>query len=161
MGCDATPLLNALQQEALRSGDRDALARALVAALKESFPQASWAGIYWLQGRELVLGPYLGPPTEHQRIPVGVGVCGTAVSEDKDQLVTDVRERANYLACSSSVRSEIVVLIRARGQVVGQLDLDSERVGGFSGDDACVLKAVADAFGGLLAALPASHPAGA
>ena len=56
------------------------------------------------------------------------------------------------------MRSEIVVLIRSRGQVVGQLDLDSAQVGGFSGDDHCVLKAVADSFGGLLAALPASAP---
>jgi putative methionine-R-sulfoxide reductase with GAF domain len=57
------------------------------------------------------------------------------------------------------VRSEIVVLIRARGQVVGQIDMDSEKVAAFSADDACVLKAVADAFGGLLAALPEPSPA--
>jgi GAF domain-containing protein len=151
--------LKALGSEALRGGDRDALAKALVAALKEAYPQATWAGIYWLQGQELLLGPYLGPPTEHTRIPVGTGVCGTAIAEDADQVVADVRERANYLSCSPTVRSEIVTLIRSRGQVVGQIDMDSEQVGGFSGDDACVLKAVADSFGGLLASIPGSAPA--
>jgi L-methionine (R)-S-oxide reductase len=157
MSCEAGSLLKILGEVALQGGDRDALGQALVAGLKDAFPQASWVGIYWLQGQELVLGPYLGPPTEHDRIPIGVGVCGTAVAEDEDQVVDDVRKRANYLACSSTVRSEIVVLIRAGGRVVGQLDLDSEKVGGFSGDDHCVLKAVADSFGGLLASLPDAH----
>lgn len=159
MPCDATLLLQALTDEALRAGDRESLAKALVEALRRTYPQASWVGIYWLQGQELHLGPYVGPPTEHTRIPVGVGVCGTAIAEDQDQVVADVRERSNYLSCSPTVRSEIVTLIRSRGQVVGQIDMDSDKVGGFSGDDACVLKAVADSFGGLLAALPTSQPA--
>lgn len=159
MPCDATPLLRALSDEALRAGSRDSLAQALVKALKEAYPQASWVGIYWLHGQDLHLGPYLGPATEHTRIPVGTGVCGTAIAEDADQVVPDVRERANYLSCSAAVRSEIVVLIRSKGQVVGQIDMDSEQVGGFTGDDACVLRAVAGSFGGLLASLPASQPA--
>jgi GAF domain-containing protein len=151
--CDATAILKSLSGAALLSRDRETLARALVDALRTTYPQASWVGIYWLQGSELHLGPYVGPPTEHTKIAVGTGVCGTAVAEDADQIVHDVRERPNYLACSPKVRSEVVVLIRARGQVVGQIDMDSEKVGGFSGDDACVLKAVADSFGGLLASL--------
>lgn len=158
MSCDANPFLRILSQGALRGDDRDALAKTLVGALKSAFPQASWAGIYWLQGRELVLGPYVGPATEHERIPAGQGVCGTAIAEDEDQLVEDVRKRSNYLACSASVRSEIVVLIRSAGRVIGQLDLDSEQVGGFSSDDHCVLKAVADSFGGLLAGVAFRGP---
>jgi GAF domain-containing protein len=148
--CDAGPLLRKLQRVALEGGDRDAMGRTLVRELRQSFPQASWVGIYWLEGQELVLGPYLGPATDHTRIPVGVGVCGTAVAEDEDQIVDDVRTRANYLACSAAVRSEIVVLIRGSRGVIGQLDLDSERVAAFSGDDHCVLQAVANSFGGLL-----------
>lgn len=143
-----------MSEGALRGDDRDALGKTLVTALKNAFPQASWAGIYWLQGRELVLGPSVGPATEHERIPVGQGVCGTAIVEDEDQLVEDVRKRSNYLACSASVRSEIVVLIRSAGRVIGQLDLDSEQVGGFSSNDHCVLRAVAGSFGGLLASPP-------
>ena len=150
MHCDAGPLLRTLQKVALEGGDRDAMGRTLVRSLQDTFPQASWVGIYWLQGQELVLGPYVGPATEHTRIPVGVGVCGTAVAEDADQLVEDVRARPNYLACSASVRSEIVVLIRGSRGVIGQLDLDSEKVAGFSADDHCVLQAIANSFGGLL-----------
>jgi GAF domain-containing protein len=159
MPCDATPLIKALSAQALKAGTREALAKALVAALKDHYPQASWVGIYWLVGQELHLGSYLGRPTEHTRIPVGTGVCGTAISEDADQVVGDVRERSNYLSCSPTVRSEVVVLIRSRGQVVGQIDMDSDQVDGFSGNDACVLKAVADSFGGLLASLPAAQTA--
>ena len=113
-------------------------------------PQASWVGIYWLEGSELQLGPFVGPPTEHTRIPVGTGVCGTAVATDEDVVVEDVRELDNYLACSATVRSEIVVLIRAHGEVIGQFDLDAESVGAFSDNDLCVLRAAADGFGGLL-----------
>jgi GAF domain-containing protein len=154
VSCDANPVLKILLAEALKGADREGLATSVVQALKQGFPQASWVGIYWLQGQELVLGPYLGPTTEHTRIPVGQGVCGTAVAEDEDQRVEDVRTRSNYLACSARVRSEIVVLIRSAGRVIGQLDLDSEQVGGFTADDHCVLKAVADSFGGLWAGLP-------
>jgi L-methionine (R)-S-oxide reductase len=150
MPCDAGSLLKKLGAIARTGGDRDAMGRALVQDIKQAFPQASWAGIYWLEGQELVLGPYVGPATDHTRIPVGVGVCGTAVAQGEDQVVPDVRARANYLACSATVRSEIVVLVRAGGRIVGQLDLDSEKVDAFSADDHCVLKAIANSFGGLL-----------
>jgi hypothetical protein len=103
-----------------------------------------------------VLGPYVGPPTEHARIPVGKGVCGAAVAEDRDQVVDDVSKRPDYLACSPTVRSEIVVLVREGGRpdgrVVGQIDLDSERPAAFSEDDHSFLRAVAAALGGNRAA---------
>lgn len=150
MRCDATRILEALQAEALETDDRDALGRAAVRAIRETLPQASWAGIYWLEGQELVLGPYEGPETEHTRIPVGTGVCGSAVAKDEDVVVDDVRALDNYLACSADVRSEIVALIRARGEILGQIDLDAEAVGAFSEDDLCVLRAVADTLAGLL-----------
>jgi L-methionine (R)-S-oxide reductase len=152
MSCDVSRVLASLQARASETTDPDALGEALVHALEEAFPKASWVGIYWLRGRELVLGPYVGPPTEHTRIPVGTGVCGTAAATGQDQLVADVREVENYLACSPAVRSEVVVLIRAMGQVVGQIDLDSEQVGAFDAVDHCILRAAADSFGGLLGA---------
>lgn len=74
-----------------------------------------WVGIYTLQGSELHLGPYHGPTTDHLRIPVGRGVCGTAVAENRNQIVADVRELTNYLACNLETRSEIVVLVREPG----------------------------------------------
>src|SRR5262249_21238490 len=83
--------------------------------LAESLPHYRWVGVYWLDGDSLILGPYVGAPTEHSRIPVGRGVCGTAVAEGKNQIVADVRVLSNYLACSLETRSEIVVLIRKAG----------------------------------------------
>ncbi len=150
---DATQILRMLQATAAETRDRDELAATALRGLRDTLPQASWSGIYWLEGQELVLGPFHGPATDHTRIPVGRGVCGTAVEEGADQRVDDVRERANYLACSASVRSELVVLIRARDTIVGQFDFDAEEVGAFDADDLCVVRAVADAFGALIAAL--------
>jgi GAF domain-containing protein len=150
MSADATRILAAVQARAAETHDPDELGRALVGSLRAELPQASWAGIYWLEGTTLVLGPQEGPPTPHERIPVGTGVCGTAVAADADRLVPDVREEQDYLACSASVRSELVVLIRAHGLVIGQIDLDAEAVDAFHEDDLRVLRAVADGFGGLI-----------
>ncbi|MDJ0523488.1 MAG: GAF domain-containing protein [Planctomycetota bacterium] len=153
MSSDAATVLRALQDAAVEAPqDRDTLGRVVVEQLAHALPQASWTGIYWLEGRELQLGPFVGPATEHTRIPVGRGVCGTAVAEDADQVVEDVRELDNYLACSAGVRSELVVLIRAGDRVLGQIDLDAEEVAAFGESDHRLVRAVADAFGGLAAA---------
>jgi len=146
---DATAVLRAMQSAAAETHDRDVLGRVVVEALARALPQATWTGIYWLEGAMLQLGPFVGPPTDHTRIPVGQGVCGTAVAEDTDQVVEDVRKRANYLACSVGVRSELVVLIRSGDRVIGQFDLDAHDVGAFGNDDHRLVRAVADAFGGL------------
>jgi GAF domain-containing protein len=100
-------------------------------------------GIYWLEGDTLVLGPYVGAPTDHQRIPVGRGVCGTAVAEGKNQIVADVRLLSNYLACSLETRSEIVVLIRHGERIVGQIDADGHEPGAFDATDEALLTQVA------------------
>lgn len=161
MSCDATSTLARLQAKAAETHDRDALAAELVEALCDELPQASWVGIYWLLGQELVLGPFKGPATEHTRIPVGTGVCGTAVATDEDQLISDVREVENYLSCNANVRSELVALIRSHDGIVGQIDMDANEVDAFDEDALCVVRAIADGFGGLLAAMPAApieHP---
>ncbi len=147
---DAAAVLQIMQTKAVDTSDREALGRAVVEALVRALPQASWTGIYWLEGKELCLGPYSGPATEHTRIPVGRGVCGTAVAEDADQVIDDVRTLDNYLSCSAGVRSELVVLIRARDRVVGQFDLDADTVGAFDEEDRRLVRTVADAFGGLI-----------
>ncbi len=150
MGCDASTFLTLLQEQAAESRDPDTLGAFVVDAVKKNMPKASWVGIYWLRGQELVLGPYDGPATEHTRIPVGTGVCGTAIAEDEDQRIEDVRAVDNYLACSAETRSELVVLIRSQDRVVGQLDLDSNEVGAFTEDDHCIIKAVADSLGAVM-----------
>ena len=123
-------------------GDEEALRR-VVEGLAIAHPGWGWVGIYLLVGEMLVLGPSVGPPTEHTRIPVGRGVCGTAVAEDRNIVVTDVRELDNYLACSVGTRSEIVVLIRDGDGVVGQFDIDSDDVGAFGPADEALLARLA------------------
>jgi GAF domain-containing protein len=116
-----------------------ALRHRAMAAL-DSLPDYDWSGIYRLEGDTLVLDAYVGAETDHTRIPVGRGVCGTAVAEDRNQVVNDVRELENYLACSLQTRSEIVVLIRdASGSVLGQIDIDGHRVGAFDSSDEALL----------------------
>jgi len=122
--------------------DEEALA-GLVALLHTARPAWNWVGIYLLAGEELVLGPYVGAPTTHTRIPVGRGVCGTAVATGENQVVADVGELDNYLACSTSTRSEIVVLIRHRGSVVGQFDIDSDTPAAFGAADEALLENLA------------------
>ena len=82
--------------------------------------------MYMLQGDELVLEAFAGRDTEHTRIAVGHGVCGTAVATGADQNVPDVRARENYIACNVWTRSELVVLIRRGSMILGQIDVDSD-----------------------------------
>lgn len=104
----------------------------------------NWSGIYALDGDLLRLGAYVGAATDHTEIPVGRGVCGTAVAENANQVIEDVRELENYLACSLQTRSEIVVLIRdEQGTILGQIDIDGHRVGAFDGSDEAMLEAMA------------------
>lgn len=120
------------------------LLRAAVAKVAAMSPQYNWVGIYLLQGDRLVLGPFVGEPTEHTVISVGQGVCGTAVAENADQNVPDVAQRANYLACSLKTRSELVVLIRnSRGEILGQIDIDSHSPNAFGPEDESRVRAVA------------------
>jgi GAF domain-containing protein len=119
-------------------------AAACVQALAKWFPHYRWVGIYWLQDDMLVLGPFVGDETEHRRIPVGEGVCGTAVAEGKNQVISDVRDVHNYLACSVRTRSEIVVLLRRSGQIVGQIDADGHEIGAFDASDESLLSSVGE-----------------
>jgi GAF domain-containing protein len=109
----------------------------------DNLPDYNWSGIYRLEGDVLVLDEYVGEHTDHTRIPVGQGVCGTAVAENKDQVIDDVRELTNYLACSMHTRSEIVVLIRRGAEILGQIDIDGHRVGAFDSSDEAFLKDLA------------------
>lgn len=109
-------------------------------------PGYDWCGIYRLEGDTLVLDAYVGAETDHDRIPVGRGVCGTAIAEGRNQVVEDVRQLENYLACSLETRSEIVVLIRRDGKVIGQIDIDGHEVGRFGPLDEAMLEELAAAI---------------
>ena len=105
---------------------------------------------YMLHGDELVLEAFAGRETEHTRIPVGRGVCGTAVATGEDQNVADVGAVTNYLACNLETKSELVVLIRRGRTILGQLDVDSDVPAGFTAEHHATVKAVADALAVLI-----------
>lgn len=105
---------------------------------------------YMLHGAELELEAYAGRDTEHTRIPVGVGVCGTAVAAQQDQNVPDVSAAGNYLACNAFTKSELVVLIRRGDHILGQIDIDSDVPAGFAEKEHAEVKEIADALAVLL-----------
>lgn len=125
--------------------EREDACTAAMRLVAERLPHYDWVGVYALQGGMLHLGPYVGAATEHTIIPVGRGVCGTAITQEKNQIVADVRTLDNYLACSVETRSEIVVLIRdpGTGQILGQIDADGHEVGAFDDTDEALLEKTA------------------
>ncbi len=106
--------------------------------------------LYMLHGQDLVLEAYDGRETDHTRIPVGTGVCGTAVATGEDQNVGDVTAVGNYLACNTVTRSELVVLIRRGPLILGQIDVDSDQLDPFTSEEQAEVKKVADALAVLL-----------
>jgi L-methionine (R)-S-oxide reductase len=120
----------------------DEAMRAAVALLKEQ-PDYSWVGIYLLDGNELVLGPYLGKPSPHTRIPLGRGICGAAATEKATIIVDDVNADSRYLACSVETKSEIVAPIMLDGVVLGEIDIDSDKLAAFGDEDRRLVESVA------------------
>jgi L-methionine (R)-S-oxide reductase len=144
-------LADAARAAASSLGD-DAVLAGIVSGLHELHPGWDWTGIYLLRSGVLELGPFAGAPTEHTRIEIGVGVCGTAVATGANQRIDDVDELDNYLACSVGTRSELVVLIRHDGEIVGQLDIDSDETGTFTDADERFLERLAEVVSGRCAA---------
>jgi putative methionine-R-sulfoxide reductase with GAF domain len=116
-----------------------------IASLSGKF---NWVGIYVLKGDCLELGPFLGASTEHTEIPVGTGICGLAVAEDRDLNVPQVAEAENYLSCSRETQSELVVLIRdKKGKILAQIDIDSHTPAAFGPEEESWVKKVAVELG--------------
>jgi GAF domain-containing protein len=130
----------------------------IVEALARSLTHFNWTGFYMLDAAEpdtLVLGPFVGDPTPHVRIPVSQGICGAAVASGETVIVDDVNSDARYLSCSIKTKSEIVVPIYANGRVVGEIDIDSHEAAAFKQEDRDFLEEVARIVGGLIEAHPA------
>jgi len=104
------------------------------ALLWQEMPDINWAGFYKMTDGLLVLGPFQGKPA-CIRIPVGRGVCGTAVAEDAVQLVYDVHQFPGHIACDCASNSEIVLPIHVDGKIWGVLDIDSPSIGRFTEED--------------------------
>lgn len=112
--------------------------------LYKNFDKYSWVGIYIVREDTLVLGPWKGKQaTEHIQIPIGSGVCGSAAKSGKTELVSDVNKDDRYLACFVSTRSEIVVPIKKKGEVIGEIDIDSDVPNAFNNKDVIFLEKIA------------------
>ncbi|HXE76197.1 MAG TPA: GAF domain-containing protein [Candidatus Xenobia bacterium] len=123
----------------------------LCALLQRERPHYNWVGFYFVEGNELVLGPFVGAPSPHVRIPIGKGICGAAVAERQTVVVPDVNADPRYLACSIQTKSEIVVPIEHEGRIVGEIDIDSHTRNAFTIDDRSLLEAIARRVAPVLA----------
>jgi L-methionine (R)-S-oxide reductase len=136
--------LNVVRAAIAEAAGPEAAAQRVVDLLHDRFPSYDWVGIYWVEGRDLVLGPWTGPqPTEHTRIPIGTGVCGAAAESGRTEIVGDVSADPRYLACFASTRSEIVVPIFDGGEVIGEIDIDGSDLDAFDTTDARFLEEIA------------------
>ena len=126
-----------------KAASPDEAMRHTVTVLKDQMPDYSWVGIYLLEDNELVLGPFLGKPSPHTRIPLNKGICGAAASHKATIVVDDVDADPRYLACSLDTRSEIVVPILRGAHVLGEIDIDSDKKAAFGPADRELLESVA------------------
>jgi L-methionine (R)-S-oxide reductase len=123
-----------------------------VRLLHHSNSRFHWTGIYELGPDQVLrLGPFLGEPTDHISIPVGRGVCGLAVAQKCNKNIPDVRKESNYLACSLSTASELVVLIRKGEDIFAQIDIDSHEFNAFDQNTSKDVQLVADWLAGAYA----------
>jgi GAF domain-containing protein len=140
---DRDQLLTALRSAIDSAPTPESALTQAVRLLKDGVPHYTWVGIYVLDGQELVLGPFLGKPSPHTRIPIGQGICGAAASEKATIVVDDVNADPRYLACSLETQSEIVVPIMRDGEVFGEIDIDSDARAAFGPGDRALLEPVA------------------
>lgn len=136
-------VLDEVREAVVNAPNRDQALQRTVQILKQRMPDYSWVGIYLLEGDELVLGPYLGKPSPHTRIPLNQGICGAAASQQQTIVVDDVNADSRYLACSLETRSEIVAPIMRDGRVFGEIDIDSDQPAAFGASDRALVESAA------------------
>ena len=120
--------------------------------LKTSIPYYDWVGFYFKNGEkeELKIGPYAGATTDHTIIPFGKGICGQVAVSNKNFVVADVSSQDNYIACSLSVRSEIVIPLFVNNVNIGQLDIDSNTIDPFTHEDERFLEFVCESVASIM-----------
>jgi L-methionine (R)-S-oxide reductase len=146
----AEPLIAALRRAASTGAGREELLGLAARGIQAVGAPYTSVYLYMLHGTQLILESFAGRDTEHTSIAVGHGVCGTAVATGLDQNVPDVRARENYIACNTFTRSELVVLIRKDGNIIGQIDVDSDQLDPFTDAEVEACQAIAAALGELL-----------
>ena len=147
---DADRVIAALRGAFARDGGRAELLTLAAQRIQAAGAPYTSVYLYMLHGEQLELEAFAGRETEHTRIAVGHGVCGTAVATGLDQNVPDVRAIENYIACNAWTRSELVVLIRRGATILGQIDVDSDVPDPFTAEEAAEVRKVADALAVLL-----------
>jgi L-methionine (R)-S-oxide reductase len=137
-------LLKQVKEIVNSKSDRDKKLKAICQLLKDNIDYYDWVGFYIadIPRRELILGPFVGAPTEHIKITFGKGICGQAAERKETFVVQDVSKQTNYLSCSPKVKSEIVVPIFKKREVVGQIDIDSHTISPFTQEDRHFLKEI-------------------
>jgi len=135
-------LMSALQQEILailqdKTKAFDARLQQICNLLHDRLNNYTWVGFYFANTKQktLHLGPYCGAPTDHTCIPFGKGICGQVALSNDNFLVPDVQKQDNYIACSLSVKSELVVPLFVDGKNIGQIDIDSDQIDAFDQSD--------------------------
>jgi L-methionine (R)-S-oxide reductase len=120
-----------------KSTTRDEKLLAICTLLNGKIPHYNWVGFYFAnhQDKTLHLGPYVGAATDHTVIPFGKGICGQVAESNQNFVVPDVAAQDNYIACSFTVKSEIVVPLFVNGVNIGQIDIDSHELDPFSSED--------------------------
>jgi len=132
--------------------DRDSALLKICQVMEAKVDYFDWVGFYIVDPeveRELFLGPYVGEETDHARIAFGTGICGQAAEREETFVIQDVSKEDNYLACSLSVKSEIVVPIFKEGTVVAELDIDSKVLEPFSEEDKIWTEKIAEQVSSL------------
>jgi GAF domain-containing protein len=132
-------------KELIENTPPNAIVQTCIDFLFENFSKYSWIGIYIVKDNNLILGPWKGnQETEHTKIPIGKGICGSAAKTGKTELISDVTSDNRYLACFASTRSEIVIPIKKNRKIIGEIDIDSDIPDGFDQQDAVFLEKIAD-----------------
>jgi GAF domain-containing protein len=127
------------------SRDKESTLSRVVDFLHDNFDNYSWVGIYIVKGNDLFLWPWKGPhATEHTKIPIGKGICGSAAATGKTEIIDDVSSDSRYLSCFISTRSEIVVPIKKDDKIIAEIDIDSDKKNAFTKEDKDFLEKIAD-----------------
>jgi L-methionine (R)-S-oxide reductase len=143
---DFEPIKHKILEVLARNGSVEQKLFTICKLLSESVDYYNWVGFYFRNGdkEELILGPYFGEKTEHTIIPFGKGICGQVAVSNKNFVVPDVSRQSNYLSCSNSVKSEIVIPVFVDGKNIGQIDIDSHYIDPFSKEDENFLEFIND-----------------
>jgi L-methionine (R)-S-oxide reductase len=128
---------NIIELVSYKNATRDEKLLKICELLEQNIDYYNWVGFYFRNGNkeELLLGPYVGAPTDHTVIPFGKGICGQVAVSNQNFVVPDVAAQDNYIACSFTVKSEIVVPLFVNGENIGQIDVDSNVLDPFTADD--------------------------